>query len=278
MSYNEIVSTVKHYHHHYHFSYTTSLKKQFATIAFVTFLLILILLALFHYLTPYKPLISTEQLSINQLILASAATIFRLTVAYFLALVFSVPLALLITGSPKTERFLLPFFDILQSIPVLAFFPVVVLIFIKINYFSGAAIFVLFMAMLWNLVFSMVGGLKTIPEDIQSAAFVFKSKGIKKLWHITLPAIFPYIVTGSLLAWAQGWNITIVAEVLHNYIPNGNPDQDLFGLGSLMVNANYQGKNIVFIGSLIMMIVLIGLINFFVWQKLIHLAQRYKFD
>ena len=40
----------------------------------------------------------------------------------------------------------------------------------------------------------------------------------------------PYIVTGSLLAWAGGWNIIIVAEVLHTYIPGGA--RDLFGIGS----------------------------------------------
>jgi NitT/TauT family transport system permease protein len=199
-------------------------------------------------------------------------------VAYCFSLVISIPLALIITSTPRIEKFLLPFFDILQSVPVLAFFPVIVLAFIKFNFFEGAAIFVLFMAMLWNLVFSMIGGLKIIPSDIISAATVFKARGLKRLWYITLPAIFPYIITGSLLAWAQGWNILIVAEVLHNYIPNSSPSQDLYGLGSLLVNASYQSNNVAFLASLVIMIIIIGILNFFVWQKLLHLAERYKFD
>ncbi len=272
------MASVRHYHNHYHFSYNTSLKKHFSTIGAVALILVLIFLAIFHFIAPSRNLINLEQLSAQDVFFATVATLFRLSVAYILALILSIPLALLITLNSKLEKFLLPFFDILQSIPVLAFFPIIVLLFIKISFFEGAAIFVIFMAMLWNLVFSMIGGLKTIPQDISRAAFVFKAKGFKKLTSITLPAIFPYIVTGSLLAWAQGWSIIIVAEVLHNYIPGGNPSQDLQGLGSLLVNAGYQGKNSVFLVSLIIMIIIIGLINFFIWQKLLHFSEKYKFE
>ncbi len=269
---------VRHYHHHYHFSYTTSIKRHFTSVILVSIVLTLIFLFIFRFIAPQKPLINLDQLSVYDLFWASFSTFFRLIVAYALALVFSIPLSLFITYSQRLEKFLLPFFDVLQSIPVLAFFPVVVLAFIKLQFFEGAAIFVLFMAMLWNLVFSMIGGLKTIPADIESAAKVFGAKGFRKLYQISLPAIFPYITTGSLLAWAQGWNIIIVAEVLHNYIPKGTSTQDLPGLGTLLVNASYMGKNSVFLASLIVMVFLIALLNFFVWQKLLHLSERYKFD
>jgi NitT/TauT family transport system permease protein len=152
------------------------------------------------------------------------------------------------------------------------------LIFIKLHATEGAVIFILFMAMLWNLVFSIIGGLKTVPKDILDAAKIFNIKGFRKLRYITIPSIFPYIITGSLLAWAQGWSLLIVAEALHSYIPNGTVGNDPLGLGSLLVNSFYQGQNSVFLGALITMIVLITIINFFVWQKLLHLAERFKFD
>jgi NitT/TauT family transport system permease protein len=134
------------------------------------------------------------------------------------------------------------------------------------------------MAMVWNMVFSMIGGLKTIPQDINDAAKVFGAKGFKKLIDVTLPSIFPSIITGSFLAWGQGWNISIVAEALHAFIPNGTKTDDLFGLGSLLVNSFSQSKNAVFFASLAAMVVVITLFNFFIWQKLLHLSERYKFD
>jgi NitT/TauT family transport system permease protein len=93
-----------------------------------------------------------------------------------------------------------------------------------------------------------------------------------------LPALFPFIVTGSLLALAQGWTIVIVAEVLHTYIPNGSTSQDLLGLGSLLVDSNSQGRNGVFLAALIAMILLVTLLNLALWQPLLRLSQRFRFD
>jgi len=268
---------IRHYHHHYHFSYLTSKKRHFSATLIVIVFLIIILLALFHYVTPQRTL-NLRELSPSIIFLASFNTLFRLLIAYVFSLIFSIPIALLITRNERFERVLLPISDIIQSVPVLAFFPIIVLLFIKLDVIEGAVIFILFMAMLWNLVFSMIGGLKTIPKDILDAATVFKIKGLLKLRYVTIPAIFPFIITGSLLAWAQGWSLLIVAEALHSYIPEGLVSNDPLGLGSLLVNAFYQGQNTVFLGALITMIVLITLINFFVWQKLLHLAERFKFD
>lgn len=268
---------IRHYHHHYHFSYLTSKKRHFGAVLTVILALTFIFLSLFNYLTPHKS-INLNQLSPNIIFFATYNTLFRLLISYFFALILSVPLALLITKSERFEKFLLPVADVVQSIPVLAFFPVVVLAFIKFNALEGAVVSILFLEMLWYLVFSMIGGLKTIPKDILDAAKIFNIKGFNKLRFITIPAIFPYIITGSLLAWAAGWSILIVAESIHSYIPGGNAANDPLGLGSLLVNSFYKGENAVFLASLITMIIIIALINFFVWQKLLHIAERFKFD
>ena len=195
-----------------------------------------------------------------------------------LALVVAVPLALLINKNKVSEHIFLPLFDIIESVPVLAFFPLIVLFFIKFNFFNGAAIFVIFLSMLWNIVFSAVGGLKAIPADIKSAAQVFKIRGFNFVRKVLLPAITPQIITGSLLAWAQGWNIIIVAEVLHTYIPGGNASQDLFGIGSILVNAAATGQNAIFLTAILFMVIAIAFLNFFIWQKLLNYAEKYKFE
>jgi NitT/TauT family transport system permease protein len=210
--------------------------------------------------------------------LALLATFLRLLVAYLCALIFAIPLALLVEKSPLIERILLPVFDIAQSMPVLAFFPIIILFFIHVGFVEGAAVFIIFISMLWNIVFSLVGGLKVIPSDIKDAAKVFNITKFDYLKRIIIPGIVPYLVTGSLLAWAQGWNIIIVAEVLHTYIPGGNSSQDLFGIGNMLVKAAATGQNGTFIVAILVMIAAIALINFFIWQKLLHYAERYKFE
>lgn len=268
---------IRHYHNHYRFSYVTSFRRHFSSVLIVLLALIAIFFIISYSVTP-KNVVNLSQISLYTVVLASFNTLFRLSIAYILSLLVAIPLALLITSTPKVEKILLPVSDVIQSVPILAFFPMIVLLFVKFKFFDGAAIFILFMAMLWNIVFAMVGGFKTIPQDVESATFIFKAKGFKKLWFVTLPSVFPSIITGSFLAWAQGWNISIVAEALHNYIPNGTPSQDLFGLGSLLVNSLSQGRNSVFFATLSFMIILISTMNFFIWQKLLHMAERYKFD
>ncbi len=267
----------RHFYHHHRLIYSTTLRRHLTSVAVVLVLLILVLIFIFNSIYPQKPL-SLSQLSFLDLILATISSLERLLIAYCFALFFSIPLALLITVTPRVEKVLLPFFDVLESVPVLVFFPVIVLVFFRIGSFEGAAVFILFMAMIWNLVFSMVGGLSTIPQDIKEASVIFRAKGLKKLWYITLPSIFPFIVTGSLLAFAQGWNILIIAEVIHNYIPGGTAAEDRFGLGSLLVNSSLQGNTSLFIASIAVLILIITLINFFVWQKLLKLSERYKFE
>ena len=235
--------------------------------------LVFILLYAFSFTTG-----TFQGISWADLIFAAACTLGRLAIAYGLALVVAIPLAILATSGSAAEKLFLPLFDILESIPVLAFFPVLILLFVRVNFLNGAAVFILFLSMLWNIVFTVAGGLKMIPKDFGYAAQVFGITGWNYFRQVLLPAIFPEIVTGSILAFAQGWNLIIVAEVIHTYLPHGTSSQDLFGIGSILVSASASGQTEMFLASIAMMIIFIGCMNYFVWQKLIHYSERFKFE
>lgn len=268
----------KHIHHsarHFGFSYPTSLWQRLhaAFTPLIVIAALFIILGIFS-IFPFGP----AAVSPGYIGTAIFDTFMRLLIAYILALAIAIPLALLVTKNSLMERLFLPVFDIAQSLPVLAFFPVVIIFFVRFGFTNAAAIFIIFLSMLWNIVFSLVGGLKVIPSDIKDAAQVFGIKGASFIRRILLPATIPYIVTGSLLAWAQGWNIIIVAEVLHTYLPDGSARADPFGIGSVLVNASANGQNAVFVVAILAMILLVAFLNFFVWQKLLRYAERYKFE
>ena len=267
----------RHSAHHFVFSYPESIEQRFYSLILMPIIAIVVIF-IFFYLFSGTQYAHVRNLTIADFGIGVIFTFIRLTIAYFLALIVAIPVALLIGKSPIMERILFPLFDIVQSVPVLAFFPVVIWIFIRINFFDGAAIFLLFIAMLWNIVFSMIGGLKVVPTDIKSAAHVFHLRGFIYISRVLIPSVVPHIITGSILAWAQGWNIIIVAEVLHNYLPNGNASQDLAGIGSILVHAASAGQNDVLVAALIAMVIVIAMLNFFVWQKLLHYAEKFKFD
>lgn len=268
----------KHIHHsarHFGFSYPTSLSQRLHA-AFTPLIVIAALFAILGVFSIFP--IAPASVAPGYIGAALLATFLRLLAAYVIALAVSIPLALLVTKNALMERLFLPVFDIVQSVPVLAFFPVVIVFFLQFSFTNAAAIFIIFLSMVWNIVFNLVGGLKVIPSDVKDAAQVFGVKGGRFARQILLPAVVPYLVTGSLLAWAQGWNIIIVAEVLHTYIPGGSAASDPFGIGSLLVQASAQGDHATFVFAILAMILLVAFLNFFVWQKLLHYAERYKFE
>jgi NitT/TauT family transport system permease protein len=268
-----------HIHHatrHIVVSYPVSLWQRLHS-AFTPLILVVVIFIILKIASIF-PALPANTLSPETIGLALLATFLRLFVAYLAAIIVAIPLAIVASENALAERILLPIFDIAQSLPVLAFFPIIIVFFIKFQFLEGAAIFILFITMVWSIVFSLVGGLRVIPSDIKDAAKVFNIKGWDYLRRIILPAVVPYLVTGSLLSWASGWNIVIVAEVLHTYIPGGTSSQDLFGIGNVLVKAAASGENGTFIIGILVMTAAIAIINFFVWQKLLHYAERYRFE
>lgn len=244
----------------------------------LVFLLTLFVLLHFEHgrFVPIEPSFTT--ISPAFLAVAAAFTLARLGIAFALALLAALPLAIFATHSGLAQKILLPIFDVLQSVPFLAFFPVMVGLFLMLGFGDGAAISILFLTMLWSIVFALVGGVGLIPRDIMYAAEAFGVTGAAYYRRIVLPALVPQLVIGSLLALAQGWNIIIVAEVIRTYAADASSVPNLFGLGSLMVESAAAGNNALFIAALATTVLIIALINILIWQPLLRYAQKYKFE
>jgi NitT/TauT family transport system permease protein len=225
--------------------------------------------------TGYLVLPSAYSSQAFMLLAALGASLARLFIAYAISLVLGIALGLLAERGRRLESALLPIFDVLESMPVLAFFPVLILLFLHAGFLEGAAIFIIFFSMVWNIAFSVVGGMKQIPADVRAIGRVFGMTWWQRLKEIYLPALFPSILTGSILALAQGWNIVIVAEALHAYAPQSANAHDLFGIGSIVVSASTTG---LLVSAMLLLVITITLVNLFVWQPLLAHAERYKFE
>ncbi len=212
------------------------------------------------------------------LLAALGASLLRLIAAFALALLAGIPLGLLAERSRRSESILLPVFDVLESMPVLAFFPVIILFFLRAGLLEGAAVFIIFFSMVWSIAFSVVGGLKQVPRDVKAVGTIFGLTPWQRFREILLPALFPSTLTGSILALAAGWNIVIVAEALHAYAPHAGQARDLFGIGSIIVTASTTGQNTLLVSAMLLLVITIALVNLFIWQPLLARAERFKFE
>ena len=112
----------------------------------------------------------------------AAMSLARMIMAYVLSLGVALVGGYAAARNPLLERILVPVLDVLQSIPILSFLPVVRLTMIALfpRQTLGlelASILLIFTGMVWNLAFSFYHSLLAIPEDLLAVSYT----------HLTLP-------------------------------------------------------------------------------------------
>src|SRR2546430_432506 len=112
-------------------------------------------------------------------------------IAYVLSLAFTLTVGYWAAKDAAAERVLVPLLDVLQSIPVLSFLPGLVLALIAIFPHNigleFAAILMIFTGQVWNMTFSYMHSLKSVPPDMREVAAIFRFNWWQKLRWLELP-------------------------------------------------------------------------------------------
>ncbi|MGC8777726.1 MAG: ABC transporter permease subunit, partial [Candidatus Caldatribacteriaceae bacterium] len=212
--------------------------------------------------------------------LLSAAfwSVIRIFIAYFVSLLFGIIYGVLAAMNPRRERWMIPLLDVLQSVPILGFFPIAVSILVFL--FRGqriglelAAIFLIFTSQVWNIAFGVYETVKTFPRDISEMARSFGIDSTFLVKRIYVPSLIPTIIYNSGVSLAVGWYFLMASEI----ITLGNVEIRLPGLGTAMMGYVAQG-------NLTGMLATVGTIAFINWctqwflfRPLIEWSDLFKF-
>lgn len=230
-------------------------KKKSSLISTAWILLFLIALATVVNFSKLNPLTFFE---------GFGASLARISIAYIIALVISCIIALLITSNEKIENLTLPVFDVLQSFPSFALFPLMVA---SIHSSEVIIISVLVIAIVWPILFTIIGGIKNRREDLEEAATIFGANGFKRLIHFTFPELSPAIVTGSIVGWGEAWEFIIGAELLVNA---------KIGIGSYLGQLGNNKENLLLVFGILVLMILLFVINKLIWLPLLNKSTRYQ--
>ena len=173
------------------------------------------------------------------------ASLQRVAVGYTLAAVVGIAVGVLIGAIPIAYEAVDPMFQILRTVPPLAWLPIALAIFKD----SGpAGIFIIFVTAIWPIIYNTAVGVQQMPQDYKNVAKVLRLSGGEYFFSILLPSIVPYMFTGLKLGIGLAWLAIVAAEMLRGDT----------GIGFFIWNSYNSGS----LSEVILALFYIGVIGF----------------
>lgn len=203
----------------------------------------------------------------------------RIAAAYVVSLAFALSMGFAAARNRVARNILLPTIDILQSVPVVGFFPVAISIFIAI--FTGdrlgvelASIFLIFTSQAWNMAFGVYESIVTIPKDITRLTEALGVTGSLAALRVFLPATVPNLVYNSMVSWANSWFFLMSSEVF----AIGVARYELPGLGYYLYRSSQEGDFLMAGLGLFALFLVVILMEVFVWRPLTQWSRRFTYQ
>ncbi|HUA25530.1 MAG TPA: ABC transporter permease subunit, partial [Steroidobacteraceae bacterium] len=127
--------------------------------------------------------------------------------------------------------------DILQSVPILGF-TIVTVFFLQLTpgRVAGAelaAVFLVFTSQAWNMAFSFIHSLRSIPDELDEAARSFHLGPWMRFWRLEVPFAMPPLIWNMMMSMSGGWFFVVAAEAMSV----GNTTVTLPGVGAYIATA-----------------------------------------
>ena len=184
------------------------------------------------------------------------ASLRRVATGYVLAAIAGVALGTLVGLSTWAMRGLDPIFQVLRTVPPLAWLPLSLAAF---RDGQPSAIFVIFITAIWPIIINTAVGVRNIPADYNNVARVIRLSHFEYFFKIMMPATVPYMFTGLRIGIGLSWLAIVAAEMLIGGV----------GIGFFI----WDAWNSSLISDIIVALIYVGLVGF-VLDRLVAFAGR----
>jgi nitrate/nitrite transport system permease protein len=173
------------------------------------------------------------------------ASLQRVALGYLLAAIAGIALGTLVGQSNFFMRGLDPIFQVLRTVPPLAWLPISLAAF---RDGQPSAIFVIFITSVWPIIINTATGIRNIPVDYRNVARVLRLSPLEYFTKIMVPAAAPFIFTGLRIGIGLSWLAIVAAEMLVGGV----------GIGFFI----WDAWNSSLISDIIVALVYVGLVGF----------------
>jgi nitrate/nitrite transport system permease protein len=140
-----------------------------------------------------------------------AASLGRVAIGFSLAAIVGIGLGILVGSNPFMYDALDPIFQVLRTIPPLAWLPISLA---ALRDSQPSAIFVIFITAIWPIIINTTVGVQQIPQDYKNVARVLRLSKQKYFFKVLFPSAVPYIFTGLRIGIGLSWLAIVAAEML----------------------------------------------------------------
>ncbi len=204
------------------------------------------------------------------------ATQLRVTIALVITLAWTIPVGVAIGTNARLARFLQPVVQVVAAVPATALFPVLLIFLLQLPQgLNLAAVLLMLMGTQWYLLFNVIAGSSAIPQDLKATTNLLQISGWDRWRTLTLPALFPFLITGAITASGGAWNASIVAE----QVQFGGQTYTVLGVGALIAQATGSGNYPLLLVSTVALVGTVVAINRLLWRRMYRLAEtRYRME
>jgi NitT/TauT family transport system permease protein len=141
----------------------------------------------------------------------------RMSLALVLSIIFSWVVGVAAARNRMANIVIIPILDVAQSVPMLGFFPVVLVVFVA--FFPGwiginlAVIFLIFTSMSWNIAFAVYEAVLSIPQEYLDLASMEKWGMWRRMTELYIPASWSKVAFNSVVSWSVGLFYLISSEI-----------------------------------------------------------------
>ena len=153
-------------------------------------------------------------------------SVWRVTKAFVLATMLGVTFGLLLGWSRPFKEYVFPVFEMLRPIPILAWVPLAIVMFIATE---SAVVYLAFLASFFATALNTMLGVESIDESYIRAAHCLGADRWQVFRHVIIPGSLPFIFTGLQISIGVSWFSLVAAEMVSGQ----------YGLG-YVINTSYM--------------------------------------
>ncbi len=199
-------------------------------------------------------------------------------IALAVSIVFSLAVGILAARNRRAESILIPLLDVFQSIPILGFFPIVILGVVAVVPgqlgVNLAVIFLIFTSMSWNIAFGVYEAVKSIPQDYVDLTKMSNAGSLNRILTLYVPASISRVAYNAQTSWAVGLFYLVSSEAFS--LGNSNYKVD-HGIGVTIVNFGIAKDYIGYAYAIIALLVAVAIWQFVFLREFSLWSEKYKF-